>query len=292
MIPIPPQAAAGATSATAASGKAAAITAGSQAGANLLMAIPQGMTNRKNRKFAIQIMNTERQWALEDAAAQNVYNSPAAQKQRLKDAELNPSLMYGGSGHVESSSIVRPTQGARSQAQAPDFSAFANLLPQLAQLKLIQKQIDGLTLDNENKKMDNAMKADTYYNENPDQANNPYYLQTQIAYEQLDKINMENQITRRDQHANQARVLNESLISGLKLLQEEYNNKEILPLTKMKLAQDIKMVETAIKGAQNDNVVKRMNAELAKDGITPSDNTYLRMSIQWLNEHGLNPLRK
>lgn len=67
----------------------------------------------------------------------NAYNTPAAQKQRLIDAGLNPALMYGGKsgGGVASST---PSTGNISQTVPPaaQISAGLNLLDQVYDLKM------------------------------------------------------------------------------------------------------------------------------------------------------------
>lgn len=51
---------------------------------DLVNGILQGGQNAKNRRFALDMWNR-----------QNAYNAPAAQMQRLKDAGLNPNMIYG-----------------------------------------------------------------------------------------------------------------------------------------------------------------------------------------------------
>lgn len=75
----------------------------------------------KNQK---QLMALQQQYAVENWNRENNYNTPAAQKQRLIDAGLNPDLMYGqGAGSLQAGSIDAPTapSAPMAPAAAPDF---------------------------------------------------------------------------------------------------------------------------------------------------------------------------
>lgn len=79
-----------------------AISTGVGAASSILSPVMQGLTNARNRKFAI-----------EQRDYQNWYNSPEQQMSRLKSAGLNPNLVYGSGNAVVNSA------SASSQAQAP-----------------------------------------------------------------------------------------------------------------------------------------------------------------------------
>lgn len=64
--------------------------------------------NRVNRKFALQQWNRE-----------NAYNSPTAQMQRLRDAGLNPNLVYGG-GATTLAAKSLPQSGDAPQFSTPN----------------------------------------------------------------------------------------------------------------------------------------------------------------------------
>ena len=74
-------------------------------GGAAISAIGNWFGNRSNRKASAEAFKRESKFAREERLAQqawieqmyeknNSYNSPAAQKQRLKEAGLNPDLMY------------------------------------------------------------------------------------------------------------------------------------------------------------------------------------------------------
>lgn len=61
--------------------------------------------NRKQREDNIQAALWQRRWSLKDWHMQNQYNSPKQQMQRLKEAGLNPHLVYGNGATTNAGSI-------------------------------------------------------------------------------------------------------------------------------------------------------------------------------------------
>lgn len=104
------------------------VAAGIAAGSALLGQGAQmaatGKMNRKNRAFAEKMMHRQRDWALQDYAMQNEYNSPAAQMARLKAAGLNPNLVYG-SGADAMGGQIRSTDTAKYSGETPSFNGLA-----------------------------------------------------------------------------------------------------------------------------------------------------------------------
>lgn len=105
-------------------GAGAAISAGAGLLGNIVGGIGRRRRERRAEERAIRFWNM-----------QNEYNSPKAQMQRLKDAGLNPNLIYGGS-----------TQGATGQAGSidnvkPDDYDFQNPLSELGRFQDFSKNV-------------------------------------------------------------------------------------------------------------------------------------------------------
>lgn len=110
-------------------------------GGAAISAIGSFFGNKSNRKQSAEAFGRESKFAREERLAQqqwieqmyeknNSYNSPAAQMQRLKDAGLNPDLMYSR-GDVGNATAPE----APSQAPAPRFNVIpANTYGQSAQI--------------------------------------------------------------------------------------------------------------------------------------------------------------
>ena len=110
-------------------------------GGAAISAIGNFFGNRSNRKASAEAFERESKFAREERLAQqqwieqmyeknNSYNSPAAQMQRLKEAGLNPDLMYSR-GDVGNATAPE----APAQAPAPRFNVIpANTYGQTAQI--------------------------------------------------------------------------------------------------------------------------------------------------------------
>jgi len=87
----------------------------------------QSKANRDQEQYQRDTMNLQRQWALEDVATQNAYNSPVQQMQRLKEAGLNPNLLYGeGINAAGNSDQPRSVQSMGYQPEN-SLQSFSNL---------------------------------------------------------------------------------------------------------------------------------------------------------------------
>lgn len=98
------------------------IAAGSSLAGTGGQMIAQGKMNKKTRKFNEQNREIMRKWALEDWQRVNEYNSPKMQMQRLKEAGLNPNLVYGN-GADATVGPVRQSEGADWKPQAAEIQA-------------------------------------------------------------------------------------------------------------------------------------------------------------------------
>lgn len=88
----------------------------------------QEKINQQNIDFARQTNLQNRAWALEDWNRTSMYNSPAQQMQRLREAGLNPNLVYGN-GAQNTAQMV-----SRTEAKSPDLKAPQHIPLQLPEL--------------------------------------------------------------------------------------------------------------------------------------------------------------
>lgn len=131
------------------------MSAASQA-ANM---ISQGNANRKNREFTEKMYNKQRQDSLSDWAMQNEYNSPQAQMERLRNANLNPNLVYGnGSVVANSQSMPRQASGQSYGHQPTNFN-FQQGLEAFTDARIKQAQYDNLRAMNTNILLDGIAKT-------------------------------------------------------------------------------------------------------------------------------------
>jgi len=110
----------------------------------LLNFFSQQSTNAQNRNFSREQMHQQREWALQDRDHYEDYNSPVAQMERLKQAGLNPNLIYGSSpGGAAGGTDIPSGVGANSVvSQAPMFGSvlgeFYNVMKNDAEIDNIE----------------------------------------------------------------------------------------------------------------------------------------------------------
>lgn len=121
----------------------------------LFNVITTSMYNAAQRRLARQ----QNQWNLDQIAAQNEYNSPAAQIARYQEAGLNPNLIYGQISEGNQSQIAQYSKPdlkqydiASAASTALQFASFAK------ELKLKDEIIEHERLTNNNLYQDNMSK--------------------------------------------------------------------------------------------------------------------------------------
>lgn len=117
---------------------------------NVVDSAMQAGQNRKNRAFAEHMHNTQRQEALADWNMQNQYNHPSSQMTRLREAGLNPNLVYGN-GAVTPSAQMKSSEYSQPQQLAPKIDIGGALTTGLLasqDLKMKQAQVDNLRTQN------------------------------------------------------------------------------------------------------------------------------------------------
>ena len=104
--------------------------------------------NKKNRKFAREMYERQRQDALDDWYRTTAYNSPGEQMNRLKQAGLNPQLVYGNGADAQvqsmprASSYASPTQVEQRLQLGQATAEMYAIQAQREQNKLTQQQIE------------------------------------------------------------------------------------------------------------------------------------------------------
>lgn len=153
----------------------AAVAGGSGFAGGLLQFF--GAKKQQQRIFDQQdkMYSRQRADALADWQMQNAYNSPEQQMQRLKDAGLNPNLVYGNGATATSAQGPRSSDFGNPQTvntMQGLGSAVASLGMSYVDMKAKTAQTDNIRAQNQQileqiraQKMDNAAKAITYMTE-------------------------------------------------------------------------------------------------------------------------------
>lgn len=137
---------------------------------NSLNNYAQYQQNKQARKWAEKMYGQQRQDALADWQMQAAYNSPEAQMKRLRDAGLNPNLVYGHGADATMSAGVRSSSpGNYSPQQREQSLGVGDVVGQFLDTKIRGIQSNNLAIqaelmkqDLENKKaMEFKIYADT-----------------------------------------------------------------------------------------------------------------------------------
>ena len=109
-------------------------------------------SNYLQRRANKKAFERSKEFYWEQWNANNEYNHPVQQRARLKEAGLNPALMYNTSGGTGTS-----TMGSTPTQEAPQLNAIPGGL-EFAQLQLLKSQQLNMDQDTELKTVDGALK--------------------------------------------------------------------------------------------------------------------------------------
>lgn len=224
------------------------------AGAGLIGNLATNYTGRKLAKY--QYSQDLAQWNRE-----NAYNHPSAQMARLKQAGLNPNLVYG-TGSVGNTTTQGPKQST------PDISYDGAQLSELATGVLnAYAQIKNTNAQTENTRANTAVQ-------NEEAALKK--LQQEIAAGTAKKIGID------------VEVGQQTKLSQIDAAKENVNKlKEEIKLISQNTQKS--KVETEYKGkqieiAEQERIFKKFEAQLAEKGIYRHDSIYLRVLSRTLSE--------
>lgn len=140
---------------------AAALMAGGQVLSQGINAMMTGSTNKQSRRYNTYMYDRQRADALADYTMQNEYNSPMSQMNRLREAGLNPNLVYGNGADAQGGT-VRSSNAGQWNPKPPQFDiggAVGDTLGAYYDTQVKQAQIDNLKVQNSVLVQDAALKA-------------------------------------------------------------------------------------------------------------------------------------
>jgi len=254
------------------------------AGANLL---GQGLNyaataniNESTQKWNEKMYGQQRMDALADWMRQNEYNSPSEQMRRLREAGLNPHLVYGG-GANSVSQPIRSTDAKSWNPQVPqlDLASVANTaLFRQYDLRLTDEQINQTA---ENVKLLKDKQLETRANAAGILATTAKTKQQIAQSEQLFGYTLE----QAKENVRSTRADIESTLTKTEQMRAIFQpnlQKAVLEVQKLRLENaktqaERSMILQNIKNAQKDEELKRLDIELKKLGIMPGDNLFMRI---------------
>lgn len=241
--------------------------------------------NNDQKKFSREMYQRQREDSLADWNMNNLYNSPAEQMKRFKEAGLNPNLIYG---QTNTAAPVRSSSVEGYSPEVPRFSfdafgenlaamydmeakdaqknnllAAAAVAAQEAALKAVQ--IENVTADTKRKGVDT--EAAEF---NLSQARKLSEYSLQAAQLNLAKLASEVRNTTTQTNINLRRDEREAL-SNSASLQEAWERIKLIKMQQAKTEAERQNIKQEMENKQVEKEIKELDRDLKKGGVQPGD---------------------
>lgn len=256
-------------------------------GQSIFNTINQNAQNRKNRAFSREMYQWQNETALANWNRENEYNAPKAQMQRLRDAGLNPNLVYGNgadatSGNIQTGSPSVPEGRAMPLDIASAFGGYADLRLKsaqadnmemsrtlmeanrqktLAEALAVMSKIPGIDIDNETKAFDlnlkNQLKDFTVEGARADL--NKKYADTFVTLDRNERENIMN--------AKTLEKMGEEILT----IQAQ---RGLIPLEKEKISAEI-------QNLKNTGALQILEQKMKEKGVSFSDPLWQRTMFEF-----------
>ena len=243
--------------------------------------------NRKNREYNLMLAQQQNQWNQEQWERENEYNTPVNQIQRMKDANLNPDLVYGN-GAVQSISASSPQMTSGAPSSPVDMSVLGQkmtigqAIEYSIRLATMKAQADNIRADTEKKRQETyGQQLSNDFTELANQldldakvlANNLSAQQQEFAIEQFNLLKQQIQ-------TEKAKLLSMDLDNVRKRIENSFKDKELSAIVK-KLEEDAKISEQDAKFALESFTYRLL--DIQSQGLQSESNTSF---IKWMNNSG------
>lgn len=265
------------------------------AGSNLLgqgiSAYAQGKMNKKTRQWNEKMHGIIRQESLADFAMQNQYNHPSSQMARLREAGLNPNLVYGEGAVANNASGIRPAPVESWNPRPPSVdlgAAVGQGISAYYDTQVKNAQVDNMRVQNDILQQEVNLKK------------------AQIIATMLGTGKTSQEIKRMEFDLGLSQELRDTTIQGRKLdvektgaeLEVLLNRDEreaamnasnlreaverILTLRKNRAKTDAEIVsiKAHIAALDKDVELKQLSIDLQNQGISPSAPTFIRLAAK------------
>lgn len=227
--------------------------------------------NAQSRKWSEKMYDRQLNDNLNLWHIQNAYNTPAAQMARLKDAGLNPNLIYGNAaaGGAASSMSAPNAQRPEFKTRGVDFDAMS-MLNNVYDLKFKKAQIDNLQAQNAVIKQDAILK----------EAQTKSYL----TGEEKTRFNLDFDKEFRNVSADARKEKLRQMMAQTDVLIKRDAREAASNSSYLKEAAE-RIAKSKIERAKSVAEINRINKQLE---LMDKDNTLKQLEID-LRELGLNP---
>lgn len=246
--------------------------------------------NRAERKANQERRNQaqiERNWNERMWRQQNEYNHPAAQMERLKDAGLNPRLLYGASSGQAAGNAgdVKGFSQPDIKSEWTGTRAFDNIV----QYRNLEAQTDNVKAMTEVNAQEAANKAQDLLNKQLDNEVKgfDYGISKELRQANIDaaRANAESAMSNALKNRSEADVSAGTKDARIKLAEIEA---EVGAKTKdWRIEQadiNVKKALQDLEGYQLENRLKQLSIELKEQGIEQSDHVIFRLLARHLDD--------
>lgn len=242
--------------------------------------IYEGQVAKRNVDKTIQANKEQAAYAyskeLEMWNLMNQYNSPEAQMARYKAAGLNPNMIYGQGTPGNAQTLPRYNAPTLQYNYKPAVD-LPRVLGLYQDFQMRQAQINNVKAQTEN------TKAKTL-SENL----RPALMQIaeKTGNQRLREL-MTSYAPRMQQYANVAESGELKIQQQVQQLSIMKKEDQIKALDILRSGENLKMMSLMQENVAAENLFKKYRNEWMKEGITSSDNIFLRMIVRMMNEGGL-----
>lgn len=267
----------------AASAAAPYVVAGISALSGAAGAASTGAQNRKSRAFSREMYQQQKADNIAFWDMQNEYNSPEKQMERLRNAGLNPNMLYDKTGAVIPAQNINTPDVQGGQFRTPDFGSVGTGLVQgYFDTKIKQAQYDNMKATNTNILQDTLLKASQselagVSAEEKARMNHILYETQQQLIEQefirTNKMRADLQFTL-DENGRKAAMAAPTL---QKAVIDAARADAGLNLDK----EQLKLLEQNVYNAKQEGIFKEVQATFAQNGVNFNDPVIMR----WIGDY-------
>jgi hypothetical protein len=256
----------------------------------------QEKVNRDQQVWQENMYQRQRQDSLFDWARQNEYNSPEQQMNRLRQAGLNPNLVYG-KGADNTAVAVRSSNPGSYNPVAPKVPDAAGRLMQAASLRQIQAQTDNVSANAALARKDSLLKDAQISQLGQQTSTSAFELQknkalmdSAVAHASLENSKLGLEVSQGNQRFEMEKgrfQIDVDRNEREKLSNSAYLSKTVQEVLGMKLKNAMndlerQQLETAISNAKKEGVLRDLEIQLNDVGIQKHDPIYWRMLFRGL----------
>jgi hypothetical protein len=242
---------------------------------------------RRQRKYQLADYERQKADAREFWDITNKFNSPQEQMNRLRQAGLNPNLVYGKGADVTAQALSGPKMDSAPRQQFridPGMISQAKAMNQ--QIKMQQAQTDNVLQDTANKEVQQSL---TEAQKNQVDVQTANILQNTASSKfQLEQAmrNADSLYEQVKSASDKARAIQEIAESKSRVLMAQLQNaraQELQPYQVDKIKQELANMDAIRNNTNIDADLKMFEMELRRQGTSMNDNSIMRKFWSFLS---------